>query len=154
MAQNPNQNKLFGFSYKRDDEAKPLEKLSPVPPNADDGVAGAAGGLYGYGVDFDQATSKDYDLIRRYRCMALHPEVDSAIEDIINEAIVSDTNDTPVKIDLSNLEVSQRIKTIIREEFQYILHLLDYNNKCHEMFRRWYDDGRLYYHKVNDIEHH
>lgn len=153
MSQNPNENKLFGFSYKRDDDAKPLEKLSPVPPNADDGVAVAAGGLYGYGVDFDQATSKDYDLIRRYRCMALHPEVDSAIEDIINEAIVSDTNDTPVKIDLSNLEVSQRIKTIIREEFQYILHLLDYNNKCHEMFRRWYIDGRLYYHKVIDIEH-
>ena len=85
--------------------------------------------------------------------MALHPEVDSAIEDIINEAIVSDTNDTPVAIDLSNLDVSERIKTIIREEFAYILYLLDFNNKSHEMFRRWYVDGRLYYHKVIDLNH-
>ena len=130
-----------------------LSKISPVPPNYDDGVSVAAGGLYGYGVDFDQQSSKDYDLIRRYRCMALHPEVDSAIEEVVNEAIVSDTNDTPVSIDLSNLDVSERIKTIIREEFSYILHLLDFNNKCHEMFRRWYIDGRLYYHKVIDLAH-
>ena len=85
--------------------------------------------------------------------MALHPEVDSAIEDIVNEAIVSDTNDTPVNVDLSNLDVSDRIKTIIREEFSYILHLLDFNNKAHEMFRRWYIDGRLFYHKVIDLKH-
>ena len=148
---NPNQNsRLFGFSYKEDDLDQ-LSKISPVPPNSDDGVSVAAGGLYGYSVDFDQQTSKDYDLIRRYRCMALHPEVDSAIEDIVNEAIVSDGNDTPVAIDLSNLDVSERIKTIIREEFAYILHLLDFNNKSHEMFRRWYVDGRLYYQKVIDL---
>tara|TARA_R110002050_G_scaffold382_1_gene2607 strand:+ start:5071 stop:6804 length:1734 start_codon:yes stop_codon:yes gene_type:complete len=149
---NPNQDnkRLFGFSYK-EDELEQLSKLSPVPPNADDGVSVSAGGLYGYGVEFDQQSSKDYDLIRRYRCMALHPEVDSAIEEVVNEAIVSDTNDTPVAIDLSNLDVSERIKTIIREEFSYILHLLDFNNKCHEMFRRWYIDGRLYYHKVIDL---
>ena len=148
---NPNnQQKLFGFSYEEPKE-KPGEKLSPVPPNADDGVAVAAGGLYGYGIEMDQTGQKDYELIRRYRCMALHPEVDSAIEDIVNEAIVSDTNDTPVKVDLSNLDVSERIKTIIREEFSYILHLLDFNNKAHEMFRRWYIDGRLFYHKVIDI---
>ena len=149
---NPNQDnkRLFGFSYK-EDELEQLSKLSPVPPNSDDGVSVSAGGLYGYGVEFDQQSSKDYDLIRRYRCMALHPEVDSAIEEVVNEAIVSDTNDTPVAIDLSNLDVSERIKTIIREEFAYILHLLDFNNKCHEMFRRWYIDGRLYYHKVIDL---
>ena len=150
---NPNQNnsgRLFGFQYKQD-EAEELSKISPVPPNSDDGVAVSAGGLYGYGVDLDQQSTKDYDLIRRYRCMALHPEVDSAIEDIVNEAIVSDTNDTPVAIDLSNLDVSERIKSIIREEFAYILHLLDFDNKSHEMFRRWYIDGRLYYHKVIDL---
>ena len=148
---NPNnQQKLFGFSYEEPKE-KPGEKLSPVPPNADDGVAVAAGGMYGYGIEMDQTGQKDYELIRRYRCMALHPEVDSAIEDIVNEAIVSDTNDTPVKVDLSNLDVSERIKTIIREEFSYILHLLDFNNKAHEMFRRWYIDGRLFYHKVIDV---
>ena len=117
----------------------------------DDGVTVSAGGLYGYSVAMDSAAMQDAEQIKKYRCMALHPEVDSAIEDIINEAIVSDTNDTPVAIDLSNLEVSERIKTIIREEFSYILHLLDFNNKAHEMFRRWYIDGRLYYHKVIDL---
>lgn len=150
---NPNQNgNLFGFSYKEDEEQ--TKKMSPVPPNSDDGVAVAAGGLYGHGVNLDEGSStKDYELIRRYRGMALHPEVDSAIEDIINEAIVSDNNDTPVNIDLSNLDTSDRIKNIIREEFAYILHLLDFNNKAHEMFRRWYVDGRLFYHKVIDLNH-
>ena len=150
---NPNQQgNLFGFSYKEDPEQ--IKKMSPVPPNADDGVAVAAGGLYGYGVNLNEGTTtKDYELIRRYRAMALHPEVDSAIEDIINEAIVSDNNDSPVNIDLSNLDVSDRIKNIIREEFSYILHLLDFDNKAHEMFRRWYVDGRLFYHKVIDLNH-
>ncbi|MEL0190474.1 MAG: portal protein [Candidatus Poseidoniales archaeon] len=118
----------------------------------DDGVTVAAGGLQGYGVDLDgSGGNKEAELIRKYRCMALHPEVDSAIEDIVNEAIVSDTNDTPVAIDLSNLDISERIKTIIREEFAYILHLLDFNNKSHEMFRKWFIDGRLFYHKVIDL---
>ena len=130
---NPQDNRntrLFGFSYKEQDTEQ-IQKLSPVPPNMDDGVTVAAGGIQGYGVEMDQSGSKDYDLIRKYRCMALHPEVDSAIEDIVNEAIVSDTNDTPVAIDLSNLDISERIKSIIREEFSYILHLLDSNNKSH-----------------------
>lgn len=144
------QSRLFGFSYKQDD-LEQQKKISPVPPNMDDGVAVAAGGLMGYSVSLDSEAGKDAQQIKNYRCMALHPEVDSAIEDIVNEAIVSDTNDTPVAIDLSNLDVSERIKTIIREEFAYILHLLDFNNKCHEMFRRWYIDGRLYYHKVIDL---
>ena len=142
--------RLFGFSYK-EDELEQINKVSPVPPNMDDGVTVAAGGLYGYAVDLDQQAGKDYELIRKYRCMAMHPEIDIAIENIINEAIVSDTNDSPVSIDLSNLDVSERIKTIIREEFSYILHLLDFNNKAHEMFRRWYIDGRLYYQKVIDL---
>ena len=148
---NPGQNgRLFGFSYKQD-ALEEINKISPIPPNKDDGVTVAAGGLTGYGMPMDSSGTKDHELIKNYRCMALHPEVDSAIEDIINEAIVSDTNDVPVAIDLSNLDVSERIKTIIREEFAYILHLLDFNNKAHEMFRKWYIDGRLYYHKVIDL---
>ena len=142
--------RLFGFSYK-EDELDEISKVSPVPPNMDDGVTVSAGGLYGYAIDLDQSAGKDYELIRRYRCMALHPEIDSAIEDIVNEAIVADTNDQPVAIDLSNLDVSERIKTIIREEFSYILHLLDFNNKAHEMFRRFYVDGRIFYQKVIDL---
>ena len=148
-----NQNtRLFGFSYK-EDELEEINKISPVPPNMDDGVTVAAGGLYGYSVDLDQQAGKDAEAIRKYRCMAMHPEIDAAIENIVNEAIVSDTNDSPVSIDLSNLDVSERIKTIIREEFAYILHLLDFNNKAHEMFRKWYIDGRLYYQKVIDLNH-
>jgi hypothetical protein len=84
--------------------------------------------------------------------MALHPECDSAIEDIVNEAIVSDTNDTPVSIELSNLNASDGIKKKIREEFKYILELLDFDRKSHEIYRNWYVDGRLYYHKVIDLK--
>ena len=155
-AYNNQDSRLFGFSYKEND-LEELEKISPVPPNIDDGVQVAAGGMYGYGGGFnlgaDANVQVDYDAIRKFRCMALHPEIDSAIEDIVNEAIVSDTNDTPVAIDLSNLDISDRVKTIIREEFQYILHLLDFNNKAHDIFRKWYIDGRIYYHKVIDLNH-
>jgi hypothetical protein len=84
--------------------------------------------------------------------MALHPECDSAIEDIVNEAIVSDTNDSPVQIELSNLNASDGIKKKIREEFKYILELLDFDKKSHEIYRNWYIDGRLYYHKVIDLK--
>ena len=143
--------RLFGFSYRQPDLDELASKISPVPPNMDDGVTVAAGGVQGYGMNMDAGAAQDAERIKNYRCMALHPEVDSAIEDIVNEAITSDTNDTPVAIDLSNLDVSERVKTIIREEFAYILHLLDFNNKAHEMFRRWYIDGRLFYHKVIDL---
>ena len=84
--------------------------------------------------------------------MALHPEVDNAIEDVVNEAIVSDTNDSPVEIDLENLNASDAIKTIIRKEFKHIKDLLDFDTKSHEIFRNWYIDGRLYYNKVIDLE--
>jgi len=84
--------------------------------------------------------------------MALHPECDSAIEDIVNEAIVADTNDSPVQIDLDNLNASDGIKKKIRQEFKYILELLDFDKKAHEIYRNWYVDGRLYYHKVIDLK--
>jgi hypothetical protein len=84
--------------------------------------------------------------------MALHPECDSAIEDIVNEAIVSDTNDSPVEIELSNLNASDGIKSKIRQEFKYILSLLDFDKKSHEIYRNWYIDGRLYYHKIIDLK--
>jgi hypothetical protein len=83
--------------------------------------------------------------------MSLHPEVDGAIEDIINEAIVSDQNDSPVQIDLQNLPASDNLKKLIREEFKYIKELLDFDKKCHEIMRNWYVDGRIYYHKVIDL---
>ena len=84
--------------------------------------------------------------------MALHPETDSAIEDIVNEAIVSDSNDSPVEIELSNLNASDGIKTKIRKEFKHILDLLDFDKKAHEIYRNWYIDGRIYYHKIIDLK--
>ena len=143
---------LFGYSIKRGDK-EGHKKISPIPPNEDDGVVSiAAGGHYGYYVDLDGGGKNEYELLRRYREMALHPEVDGAIEDIVNEAIVSDTNDSPVEIELSNLNASDGIKKKIRAEFKHILDLLDFDKKAHEIYRNWYIDGRLYYHKVIDLK--
>ena len=92
----------------------------------------------------------NYRPLKRYRD-TLHPEVDSAIEDIISEPIVSDLNDSPVEIELSNLNASDKVKDIIRTEFQFIKEMLD-DKKSHEIFRNWYVDGRLYYHKVLTLQ--
>ena len=144
--------KLFGFSIE-DNEKTPESVVSPIPENKEDGVDHfASSGFFGSYLDIEGVYKTEFDLIRRYREMALHPEVDSAIEDIVNEAIVSDTNDTPVKIELSNLNASDGIKSKIREEFKYILELMDFDNKSHEIYRNWYVDGRIYYHKVIDMK--
>jgi hypothetical protein len=144
--------KLFGFSIDDTTKLSPTT-VSPIPQNKEDGVDFyLTSGFFGSYVDIEGVYRTEYDLIKRYREMALHPEVDSAIEDIVNEAIVSDTNDTPVQIELSNLNASDGIKKIIREEFKYILQLLDFDKNCHEIYRNWYVDGRLYYHKVIDLK--
>ena len=101
-------------------------------------------------MDLDGQDSSELALIKRYRDIAQQPECDSAIEDITNEAIVSDERDMSVSISLDRLPVSPKIKTKMREEFHTILHLLDFNAKGHDIFRRWYVDGRLYYHKIID----
>jgi len=144
--------KLFGFSIDDNNNITP-STVSPVPPNNEDGVDYyLTSGFFGSYVDIEGVYKTENDLIRRYREMALHPEVDSAIEDIVNEAIVSDTNDTPIQIELSNLNASDSLKRKIREEFKYILELLDFDRKSHEIYRNWYVDGRLYYHKVIDFK--
>jgi len=144
--------KLFGFSIDDKQQTSP-SVVSPVPQNNEDGVDHyLTSGFFGSYVDIEGVYRTEYDLIRRYREMALHPECDSAIEDIVNEAIVSDTNDSPVQIELSNLNASDGIKKKIREEFKHILELLDFDKKCHEIYRNWYIDGRLYYHKVIDLK--
>jgi hypothetical protein len=144
--------KLFGFSIEDNDPLSP-SAVSPVPPNNEDGNDHyLSSGFFGSYVDIEGVYRTEFDLIKRYREMALHPEVDSAIEDIVNEAVVSDTNDTPVEIELSNLNASDGIKKKIRNEFKYILSLLDFDKKSHEIYRNWYVDGRLYYHKVIDLK--
>jgi hypothetical protein len=145
--------KLFGFSIEEDNDPKSPSTVSPVPQNNEDGVDHyLTSGFFGSYVDIEGVYRTEFDLIKRYREMALHPEVDSAIEDIVNEAIVSDTNDTPVEIELSNLNASDGMKKRIREEFKYILELLDFDKKSHEIYRNWYIDGRLFYHKVIDLK--
>jgi len=144
--------KLFGFSIEDTEPLSP-STVSPVPPNNEDGNDHyLSSGFFGSYVDIEGVYRTEFDLIKRYREMALHPECDSAIEDIVNEAIVSDTNDSPVQIDLDNLNASNGIKTKIRNEFKYILELLDFDKKSHEIYRNWYVDGRLYYHKVIDLK--
>jgi hypothetical protein len=144
--------KLFGFSIENTEPSSPTT-LSPVPPNKEDASDFyLSSGFFGSYVDIEGVYRTEFDLIKRYREMALHPECDSAIEDIVNEAIVSDTNDSPVEIELSNLNASDGIKKKIRQEFKYILELLDFNKKSHEIYRNWYIDGRLYYHKVIDFK--
>jgi len=144
--------KLFGFSIEDTEPLSP-STVSPVPPNNEDGNDHyLTSGFFGSYVDIEGVYRTEFDLIKRYREMALHPECDSAIEDIVNEAIVSDTNDSPVQIDLDNLNASNGIKTKIRNEFKYILELLDFDKKSHEIYRNWYVDGRLYYHKVIDLK--
>ena len=144
---------LFGFSID-DSYKKPAPSVvSPVPRNNEDGADYyLASGFYGQYLDVEGVFKTEYDLIRRYREMALHPEVDSAIEDILCEAIVADQNDSPIQIDLENLKVGDKVKDIIRGEFQYIKEMLDFDKKAHEIFRNWYVDGRIYYHKVIDLE--
>ncbi|QPX48178.1 portal protein [Synechococcus phage S-SRM01] len=142
--------KLFGFSIE-DTEQKSKSIVSPVPPNNEDGVDHfIQSGFYGQYVDIEGVYRTEYDLIRRYREMALHPECDGAIENVVNEAIVSDLYDSPVEIELSNLNASDRLKEVIRAEFKYIKEILDFDKKSHEIFRNWYIDGRLFYLKVID----
>ena len=144
---------LFGFSIDDSFKKPSASVVSPVPKNNEDGADYyLSSGFYGQYLDVEGVFKTEYDLIRRYREMALHPEVDSAIEDILCEAIVADQNDSPIQIDLENLNVGSKVKDIIRGEFQYIKEMLDFDKKAHEIFRNWYVDGRIYYHKVIDLE--
>ena len=144
--------KLFGFSIE-DTEKKSTSIISPVPKNNEDGVDNfISSGFYGQYVDIEGAYRSEYDLIRRYREMALHPEADGAIEDVVNEAIVSDLYDSPVEVELSNLNASNTLKKKIREEFRHIKEMMDFDKKSHEIFRNWYIDGRLFYLKVIDVK--
>ena len=144
--------RLFGFSLE-DTEKKSPSIVSPVPPSKEDGVDNyIASGFYGQYVDIEGVYRNENDLIRRYREMAVHPECDGAIEDVVNEAIVSDLYDSPIEIELSNVNASDKLKKAIRNEFKYIKEILDFDRKSHEIFRNWYIDGRLYYLKVIDMK--
>lgn len=140
---------LFGFQINRKEGQK---GQSPVPPSADEPVSIAAGGYFGTYVDTDATARNEFELIRRYRDMSLHPEVDSAVDEIVNEFVVSDANDSCVEVDLNNLEVGAGVKKKIRDEFDKIKQMLNFDNRAHEIIRSWYIDGKLFYHKVIDLD--
>ena len=140
---------LFGFQINRKAGQR---GQSPVPPAADEPIAVAAGGYYGTYVDTDNQARNEFEMIRRYRDMAIHPEVDSAVDEVVNEFIVSDAHDTPVEINLDNLQVGAGIRNRIRNEFEFIKRLMNFDNRAHEIVRTWYIDGRLFYHKVIDLD--
>ena len=143
---------LFGFSITRSKKtADP--KQSFTQPQADDGTQTiAAGGYFGQYLDMEGTAKTEQDLIRRYREIALHPECDMAIEDIVNEAVVSNELKDAIRLKLDNVQFGNEIKRKIEDEFQEVLRLMNFNTKGHDIFRRWYVDGRVYYHKVIDRE--
>ena len=145
---------LFGYSLDRKKKGQ-ASTHSFVRKESDDAAQPiVAGGYFGQYVEKGDAANKasEADLIGRYREMSLHPEADAAINDVVNEAIAGDLNDHPVDIDLQNLRGSANLKSRIKEEFDNVLVLLDFDRKAYDIFRRWYIDGRLFYHKMIDTK--
>ena len=141
---------LFGFSITRArKQADPKQSFTTT--QADDGTQTvAAGGYFGSYLDMEGTAKSEADLIRRYREIALHPECDMAIEDIVNEAVVANELKEAVKVNVDNLPYGDEVRRKIEDEFQEILNLLNFNTKGHDIFRRWYVDGRIYYQKIID----
>ena len=143
---------LFGFNITRvKPQTDPKQQFSQ--PQAEDGTqVVAAGGFFGSYLDMEGTAKTEQDLIRRYREIALHPECDMAIEDIVNEAITSNENRQSVKVVTDGLDYSSAIKQKIEQEFAEVLRLLQFNTRGHDLFRRWYVDGRIFFQKVIDAE--
>ena len=137
---------LFGFEIKRASKERG-EQPSFVLPDMDDGASTVAG-FYSEYLDLNASAKNEYDLVRRYRSASEHPECDFAIEDIINESVNVEPGRETVSIVTDKVPFSSKIRTRIRQEFEQVLRLLDFNNKAHDIFRRWYIDGRIYYHKI------
>ena len=142
---------FFGFEIKRKGNEEPI-RPSFVPDTEEDGSGVIqAGGHFGAYLDLDGDKAKnEVDLIFKYRDIASQPETDAAIEDIVNESIVGDNDEAPVNIVLDKLEISDKIKDSVKDEFEKILQLLNFNSYAHDIFRKWYVDGRLPYHIIID----
>ena len=151
--------KLFGFQItnektKKQEEPKDIsnitEKSFALPQNDDGAVTLQTGAYFGTYVDLEGVVRNEIELITRYREMAMQPELETAIDDIVNEAIVMQGHEEPLTINIDDLKVSDTIKKRIREEFENILRMLNFGNMGSELFRRWYIDGRMFYHVVID----
>ena len=143
---------LFGFeiSRKKQQDQEEKNKSFALPQNDDGAVTIQSGAYYGTYVDLDGVVRNEIELITRYREMSMQPELETAIDEIVNEAIVNDDSESGVELDTDELKQPENIKKKIREEFDYVLKLLDFGNMGHELFRRWYTDGRLFYHVIID----
>lgn len=140
---------LFGFEIKRRQEPT----TSFAPRQTDDGAAVVAeGGAYGTYVDLDGSIRTEAELVNKYREMALYPEVDQAIDDIVNEVITQEPEQEAVELILDDIDLPERIKKLFIDEFKEVITLLEFNQLSYEIFRRWYVDGRLYYHVIIDEE--
>tara|TARA_B100000579_G_scaffold45444_1_gene31673 strand:- start:1794 stop:3344 length:1551 start_codon:yes stop_codon:yes gene_type:complete len=147
--------KLFGFEIRRASAEDPKKKPSIVPARDDDGAGyvTASGSHYGQYINMEGDDSKDnYQLVMKYRGVAMHPEVDAAIEDITNESIVGSEAKQSIDINLDNIEIPDNVKKTIKEEFDNIYGMLNFNEYGHDIFRRWYIDGRIYHHLVVNEE--
>ena len=138
---------LFGFEINRKVQA-PLESFAP-PVNDDGAVIVAAGGAYGTYIDLDGTARTESELVSKYREIALEADVERAIDDIVNEAIDTDAEKI-VEINLDKIKYSDNVKERIREEFETITELLSFHNEAYDLFKRWYIDGRMYFHAIID----
>jgi hypothetical protein len=144
---------LFGFEFgkkrtaKQERQEKTLQSFT-APEIYDGTVTVEAGGFFGTALDYAATMRDESASVVQYRNMSIYPEVDNAVDEIVNASIVPGTDQKPVKLDLSGLPVSDVIKNKIYREFERILHLLDFNNKSYEVFRRWYIDSKIYYNIV------
>lgn len=142
---------LFGFRLGRKDQDE-TAPISFTPPNVDDGsITVSSSAFLGTTIDQDGTAKNEVELISRYREMSLQPEIESAIEDIVNEAIVQDDTGDNVKLIMDDLDQPTKIKDAIFNEFENVLRLLNFNNMGSDIFRRYYIDGRLYYHVIIDV---
>jgi hypothetical protein len=140
---------LFGFEFKRVTPEEP--PVSFAPQSNDDGaVVVAAGGSYGTYVDLEGTARTEAELVTRYRDMSLTADIDRAVEEIVNEAIVHETDEKIVELNLNSLEIADNIKAVIIQEFNNVKNLLNFEDRSYDVFKRWYIDGRLYYHAIID----
>lgn len=141
---------LFGFEITRKKDE--LELVSFSPKETDDGaLVVTAGGTYGTYLDMEGAAKTEAELVVKYREMALQPECEKAIDEVTNEAIVKEGDEEIVTLNLEDItEFNDKVKKIIQDEFDTVTRLLNFNNFGYEIFRRWYVDGRLYYHIMID----
>ena len=145
---------LFGFTIARDqsDEDKTVQQSFSPPSNDDGALTITSAAYYGTYVDLDGTAKNDVELISRYREMAMQPEIESAIDDIVGEAIVQDDDGVTIKLVLDNLDQPTKIKNAIKAEFDTVVRLLNYKSMSQDIFRRYYVDGRLFYHIIIDQE--